>query len=351
VGLIAALVALSLAAGAHAGFSYVEDIEQTIRAANEYAKAIDDLIAKMEELPAEKTVEVFALIEAGELKAAAILIDELTAEQKIIDLKTAVETKELTEFVADWDSIADDKTVNLAASINAGDFSAIDTLLDGIPAEKVVRVDVDTEPAMEELSVFNATTGETVTIMVPIETTGAEAVQAEIDQLPTEKILEIKIQGEIATQIASITAQAKTAEAAFKYTAEVDIAKVNAAAETAKAAFAGISVSVDSLAESTSGMFGDLLGNWEKLSKLDQSQFTRAFERQEELEAAALASQIALNEAQVKNLEAQARAKDRGDATFTIDTSGLEPELDMIFWKIIEKAQIKGIEENPDFVL
>lgn len=351
VGLVVGFGALTAAAGAVAYSAMLSESNDALKAAEDHAAAIDLLIQKMEDIPAEKTVEIFTVLETGDLEAAEKLINELTAQEKTLKLRADAETKELTEFTESWDSLALDKTVNLAASINEGDFTAVDDILASIPDEKTVVVGADTEPAMEELSVFIADTGETITIMVPIETSGAEDAKKEIDDIPTEKILELKIRGDIDKQIASIVAQADTAQAAFEWTAKVDIAEVQAAAEVSKAAFDGIAVSVDSLAESTSSMFGDLLSNWEKLSKFEQTQFTRQLEKQTDLEAQALASQIELNNAHIANVEAQTAARERGDALFTIDTTGLEPALDMIFWQIIEKAQIRGTEENPDFVL
>lgn len=350
-GLVVGFGALAAAAGAVAYDAMLSDSNEALRAAEDHATAIDSLIRKMEDIPAEKTVEIFTLIETGELEAAEKLISELTEQEKTLKIRADAETRELTEFTESWDSLALDKTFNLAASINAGDFAVVDGILEDIPAEKTVVVDADTEPAMEEISVFNETTGETITIMVPVETTGLDRVQKEIADIPTEKILELKIQGDIDKQIAAITAQADTAQAAFEWTAKVDIAEVQAAADVSVAAFDGIAVSVDALAGSTSSMFGDLLSNWEKLSGGEQRAFERELEKQSDLEAAALESQIKLNDAHVKNLEAQTKARERGDAMIEIDTSGLEPALDMIFWQIIEKAQIRGIEENPDFVI
>ena len=66
----------------------------------------------------------------------------------------------------------------------------------------------------------------------------------------------------------------------------------------------------------------------------------------------------ALIQAQIDNLEAQTRALElrndmisRGDAAIKINMDGVEPELEMIMWKIIERVQIRVNEEAAEFLL
>ena len=163
--------------------------------------------------------------------------------------------------------------------------------------------------------------------------------------------IEIKIQGNIDTQIALITASAQTAQSAFEWSAKVDIADAEASAEVLKSAFSGVATSVEALSGSTADMFGSLLDNYEKLSSFEQGQFTRLAEDQQEAQNKALASQTKLNDALAANLVAKTEAIASGESVITIDSSGLEPALEMVMWNIIEKVQIRANEASADFLL
>jgi len=40
-----------------------------------------------------------------------------------------------------------------------------------------------------------------------------------------------------------------------------------------------------------------------------------------------------------------------GEALIKIDSTGLEPALEMVMWEILEKVQIRASEEAADFLL
>jgi len=70
-----------------------------------------------------------------------------------------------------------------------------------------------------------------------------------------------------------------------------------------------------------------------------------------EMQRMALESQSKLNDAQIQFMEAKAEAMSRGDGLIKIDTTGIEPALEMVMWQIIEKVQIRASEESADFLL
>ncbi len=61
--------------------------------------------------------------------------------------------------------------------------------------------------------------------------------------------------------------------------------------------------------------------------------------------------QSRLIDAQIKNLEAKTKAMQNGDGLIKIDSTGLEPALEMIMWEIIEKVQLRANAEGAEFLL
>ena len=169
----------------------------------------------------------------------------------------------------------------------------------------------------------------------------------DIEKIPTEKMLEIELQGDIDKEIASIEANAKTAQEAFKYTAEVNIAQIEAASKEIEATFDSIGDSIQSTA--------DLMGT--ALGALDSDDFQTKWaaldilREEQEIRKEAFELQKKLTEAQLDYLDAKTKRLAEGESIITIDSSGLEPALEMIMWEIIEKVQIRASEEASEFLL
>jgi hypothetical protein len=117
------------------------------------------------------------------------------------------------------------------------------------------------------------------------------------------------------------------------------------------AAYEAASQAVESTADATASMFGDLAANMGDLSTMDKWKLEDMVEDQIAMQEKALESQIKLNEAQAANIEAKTAAMERGDAMINITSDGLEPALEMILWQVIEKVQIRANEESADFLL
>lgn len=235
------------------------------------------------------------------------------------------------------------------------DLDALLNQFDGMNLERIASIDVDLDQSgidqvKEELVWFDEN-GTRHSVFVDIEDTQLTDVEKKIQELPSEKLLEIQLQGDIDTQIAAIGAQAETAQAAFKYTAEVDIAQAEANARILTAAYESAGQTVEALAGSTADMFSTLASSMSSLSYVDSAELRRMVERQQEAQEKALESQIKLNEAQAENIQARTEAMERGDAMIQIDSTGLEPALEMIMWQIIEKVQIRANESSADFLL
>jgi hypothetical protein len=221
--------------------------------------------------------------------------------------------------------------------------------------EKTVKIDVvadlaEAEMARNYISWFDET-GTEHTIEIDVEDQQVTDTENKIDDIPTEKMLEIQLQGDIETQIAGIEAQAETAQAAFEYKAEVDIAEAEAQAAILVAAYDNIGQSVASLSDSASDMFASFIGGLDDMSLSEKFELQPLVEDQIAMQEKALESQIELNSAQVAYMNAKTEAMVRGDAMIQIDSSGLEPALEMVMWSIIEKVQIRANEESAEFLL
>jgi TP901 family phage tail tape measure protein len=284
-------------------------------------------------------------------------IQKLTGIKVDVDSSDAV--KEIETVVVAAGTVPDEKSLRLQAiaDIEKADEEITAFWEDflALPDEKDVAVNVDADTAevdraKEELTWFDEN-GTQHSIEIDVEKDQVTDVEKQIDDIPTEKMLEIKLQGDIDTQIAAIEAQAETAQAAFQYTAEVDIAQAQANADILMAAYDAASQSVEATADATASMFGDLASNMSELSQFDKWSLQGMVEDQIAMQEKALESQIKLNEAQAANIEAKTAAMERGDAMINITSDGLEPALEMILWQVIEKVQIRANEESADFLL
>jgi TP901 family phage tail tape measure protein len=246
-------------------------------------------------------------------------------------------------------------TIEADTDLALADLDALLAQYDGIPLEKTTDIGVDVDQptidqAKEELIWFDEN-GTQHSILVEVDDDQVDETEKKIEDIPNQKLMEIQLQGDIDTQIAAIEAQAETTQAAFQYTAEVDIAQAMANADILVSAYEAAGQSVEATADATASMFSDLAANMSDLSTMDKWKLEDMVEDQIALQEKALESQIALNEAQEENLRAKTEAMERGDALIQIDSTGLEPALEMIMWQIIEKVQIRANESSADFLL
>jgi len=359
-GLVAVLtgpagLALALAGTAAALATFVssqndKEFNDQIAALEREAKAVEDLGKQINELPPEiSTIEIFTAIETGDLKGAQELIDQITEDVHVAELKAEADDRELTAYLEKLVEIPEEKQTEVLALLNEGDEEKIKAFFEGIETEKVFDLKVDDESvakATETLEYWLG--GEKHEIVVPVETEGLDKVTNDIEEIPSEKILEIMAQGDIDVQLETIKAQAETIQTSMEWKAKLDIAEAEAGAKQMEAAFNSVNTSIESTAE----LIGTALGvlndpgsfqaKWEALDILDQEQELRqkSFDLQEKL----------VN-SQIDYMQAREDALKEGDLSIQIDSTGLEPALELIMWEIIKKVQIQATEESADFLL
>ena len=164
-------------------------------------------------------------------------------------------------------------------------------------------------------------------------------------------MLEIKLQGDIDTQIASITAQAETAQTAMEWTAKINIAEAEAGAKQIASAFEAATLSVDSTSKAASDMFSSLASNMGDMATGDKWFMQDILDDQMDMQQEALDMQKKLTVAQVAYMEAKTEAMNNGDGQIQIDGTGLSPALELVMWEILELVQVKASGEQADFLL
>ena len=212
----------------------------------------------------------------------------------------------------------------------------------GILVEKPQTVTIDTSDAVEQLQTleyYRESTGTWETIKVPVDTTDVSKAKEEIEEIPAVKRLEI----ETDLEIAKVQSQAETVQAALQFQAQVDIAQIEAGTEQIKAVAANIS----DIFKNTGDVMGDLFSAWD-----DDASFSKvwaiqsALQEEQKSRAKALALQEQLTEAQVKYLNAQTERMKSGDALITVNGDGLQPELEMMMWKVFDAIQVRATHEG-----
>ncbi len=357
-GPVGLAVALGAAGAAVIGFSMsgMSDEAEAARAAIEaQTKTIDELTDQINALPANvPTLEIYAKLEAGDYEAAKKMIEEAAAEDREMKIKASVEQEEFDTYWAKLVELGNLSETEIKLLVAAEGTEESEAAIQQIIKDRqiAIKASADLTAATETIEVWTEDHG-VIQIEVPVLKDEIDAVKKDIEAIPTEKQIEITLQGNIDTQIAQIEASAKTAEAAFKYTAEVDIAQIEAEAQVATAAFESVGESVAAMSDSVSSMFSDLTSAFsdENMTQLEQWKLEDIVQEQQDAQNKLIESQVALNEAQVEYMKLKTEALQGGEALIKIDSTGLEPALEMVMWEILEKVQIRASEEAADFLL
>jgi len=293
----------------------------------------DIALEKFDEIPTEVKAEITTLMNEGKLEEAkALLINSLENTETIIDVSwDDVQAKEGIDATFSYaDSF--DKNLEIVASMSADEGSI-------------------TETQSKFETVGYRADGSPIIVEIPVSTEGFDDAKKEIDVIPTEKLLEIKLQGNIDTKIEAIKAQAEIVQTSIEWTAKVDIAQAEAAAQQISAAFEAASSTVESTSQAASDMFGSLASNMGDMGTSDKWFMQDVLEDQMEMEQQALDMQKELNQAQIEYMGTKTEAIQSGDSQIKIDGTGLSPALEMVMWEILELVQVKASSEQADFLL
>lgn len=135
--------------------------------------------------------------------------------------------------------------------------------------------------------------------------------------------------------------------AIFEAQADIQVAQIEADAERAVAAMDMLSQSF----QSTGDVLTELIGLWAGLEGMDQQQITEWIEREYQIREDLAQAQIDLVEAEIARMEAQTRLLERGGVELTIQSDGLEPELEAFMFKIIDRVRVAVAGSYEEFLL
>ncbi len=264
---------------------------------------------------------------------------------KVYDLKTKLTVDETSgqneKLIEALRTSEANISVNYELNPETGKFEAVLTEI-GASTEAALNENVK-QPIMEMLEWVDEA-GNTHQLKVPVDNTDLDKTKAAIEAIPTEKMLEIELQGEVDERLEKIKAAADIVQTKMEWQAKVDIAKAEASIRAFEASINSVNAGIESTGNTLVGLFDALSGpgSLKASSLIDKEAEYR--EQQFELQKKLLEQQIELNK---EKLDAM---KD-GESLISISAEGLEPELEAFMWKIIEKVQIRATEEASEFLL
>jgi len=184
-------------------------------------------------------------------------------------------------------------------------------------------------------------------------------IEGEIDKnVPKEKKVEVKLtvleaaKIDLERDLTTIKTNAETIQTAMEWSAKVDIADIEAAAKTTEAAFDSVGQSVSEVASGVADMFDSLASNLDGMGQADKWFLMDRLEEQQDKQNELIDAQVALTAAQTEYMRLKNEKIESGElAELKIDTTGLEPALELVMWQIIEKVQIRANENAQEFLL
>lgn len=274
---------------------------------------------------------------------------DATREFEAETLKVVDNVREMTGTLNDIPpSIAIDLEAKTLQAVQ--DLKFFDESIKAIPDEKAVDVQAKVDDgsfAVAEGLIARVTDTGTVVIEAAPNASSFEIAKAKIAEIPTEKQLEIKLQGDIDIELARIKTQAETVQTAVEWKAKLDIANVEADMEKFKASADLISESFVNTGETLVGLVDAFVGA-SSLQSLDIAEWIDDENRRRN---EILQLEKDLIQAQIDLTAAKASAVERGQPLISITGEGLEPELEAFMWKILEKIQIRAAEDDAQFLL
>lgn len=140
---------------------------------------------------------------------------------------------------------------------------------------------------------------------------------------------------------------AKLIDTAIQWKAKLDIAQVEAGTKNLSTMFDSVNKGIEGSGKLLDTLFGKLgsNGGWndsiiEASIKSENANRKTQFDLQKQL----IEQQIKMNELKISRMQ-------DGDLAIKIDSTGLEPALEMVMWEIIKKVQIRAVESSAEFLL
>ncbi|MCK5139598.1 MAG: hypothetical protein KAQ85_07145, partial [Thermodesulfovibrionia bacterium] len=260
-----------------------------------------------------------------------------TGEAEFVEMRRVI--KEINDSLDDLEKI---EPKNIKDMILSGEYtdvqiefaitaetSGFDEAMRGLDVwiEEKPSIDIDTEKADKKIA----------------------ATKKEIEEIPSEKLVEISLKGEIDTEIAEIKARAETIQNSVEWTAKLNIAEAESSAKMFVSVVEGMANTITSTGDLLGNLFGMLTD--EKLDTLTKWNIEEQIDKESKMREDAHKSQMELSKVQKDYIEAKTDAIESGEGLINITADGLEPEIEAFMWKILEKIQIRANEESSEFLL
>ncbi|UYG08385.1 phage tail tape measure protein [Halomonas sp. M4R1S46] len=168
--------------------------------------------------------------------------------------------------------------------------------------------------------------------------------------LKTEKAILEERKAVLATEQALEEMASNENIKAMEFTAEIKVAEAEAEARKVEAVFNSIGTAVESTGETLSSMFGTL-GQFDSRTSSGFRELEDIVQDEAKRRDKLINSQTKHLDAMTDNLKARTEALRNGDGLVKIDSTGLEPALEMILWEILEKIQLRANAEGQEFLL
>ena len=127
----------------------------------------------------------------------------------------------------------------------------------------------------------------------------------------------------------------------------LDIAEVEAGADRVEA----IAKTISDTFANTGDVISDLFGGFDDASRSTQIEIAKQIREERELREQALDDQSKLTQAEIEYIQEKTRQLARGDALIKVEANNLAPPLEMIFYEILQRTQIRASEEGLDLLV
>jgi hypothetical protein len=289
----------------------------------------------------DDTVESMEAQAAHTQELAKAALEMVRTKEAAGELASQIEKIPVITVETNFESIQDDFdgiNAEIGDLINIGEIEVGATLNDEEFQKGWSEIKVITEE------------GEEIIIEVPPGPPVADAkeVSEKVDKELEDKLILIKLQGDIDIELARIKAQAETVQTFFEWNAKVEIAEINAQVEELRIGAELVGTAWESTGEVITAALGaldaDLSGSrWFDVIKI--------IDREQDIREDLAEQMIMLQEAQIRLLDQRAKALKEGKGLIQITTDGLEPELELVLFKIVQKAQVIANEEGFNALL
>ncbi len=130
---------------------------------------------------------------------------------------------------------------------------------------------------------------------------------------------------------------------------KITVARIEADAQKAVAAFESLSESITSTGDTLASLYGTLAGG--DLDFRQQLNLERELLKESQRRDGALELQRDLTEAQIRMMDAQVAALQKGDGMIKIDGAGLQPHLEAFMWEILKSIQVRVNQDGLKMLL